>query len=218
MTTVLLVEDHASVSFTLGAALRAEGMRVEVAPLDSLDGLLGFAAALRPDVVLLDLDLGGAIGDGSDLVAELAVVAGQVVMLTGAMDFKRIAACLESGASDFVLKSEPYTTVLAAVQEAAAGGTRLRPAQRERLLTDLDRHRRDEGARLGALERLTSRERDVLAALMDGQLAEAIAASSGVSEATVRSQIRGVLTKLGVTSQLAAVAVARRAGWSPDTQ
>ena len=218
MTTVLLVEDHASVSFTLSVALRAEGMHVETAPLDSLDALLAYAAALRPDVVLLDLDLGGTIGDGRDVVADLAAVAGKVVMLTGAMDFHRIAECLERGATDFVLKSEPYTTVLSAVQEAAAGSTRLRPAQRERLLADLGRHRRDEGARLGDLERLSSREREVLAALMDGQLAEQIAASSGVSEATVRSQIRGVLTKLGVTSQLAAVAVARRAGWSPDTQ
>jgi DNA-binding NarL/FixJ family response regulator len=218
MTTVLLVEDHASVSFALGAALRAEGMRVETAPLESFDGLLAFAAALRPDVVLLDLDLGGAIGDGGDLVADLAAVAGQVVMLTGAMDFNRIAACLESGASDFVLKSEPYNTVLAAVEEAAAGGTRLRPAQRERLLADLVRHRRDEGARQGSLERLSSRERDVLAAMVNGQLAEQIAAASGVSEATVRSQIRGVLTKLGVSSQLAAVAAARRAGWTPDSQ
>ena len=217
MTTVLLVEDHASVSFALGVALRAEGMRVETAPLESLDGLLAFAAALQPNVVLLDLDLGGAIGDGSDLVADLAAVAGQVVMLTGAMDFHRIAACLERGASDFVLKSEPYSTVLEAVQEAAAGGTRLRPAQRERLLESLGRHRRDEGERLGAFERLSSRERDVLAALIDGQLAEAIAESSGVSEATVRTQIRGVLTKLGVSSQLAAVAFARRAGWSPDS-
>jgi DNA-binding NarL/FixJ family response regulator len=52
--------------------------------------------------------------------------------------------------------------------------------------------------------------------MMAGNLAEGIAAASGLSEATIRSQIRGVLTKLGVGSQLAAVAVARRAGWTPD--
>jgi DNA-binding NarL/FixJ family response regulator len=57
----------------------------------------------------------------------------------------------------------------------------------------------------------------VLAALMDGQQAETIAASSGLSETTIRSQIRGVLIKLGVGSQLAAVATARRAGWTPDS-
>ena len=56
----------------------------------------------------------------------------------------------------------------------------------------------------------------MLSALLEGTSAAGIATSSFVSEATVRSQIRGVLTKLGVTSQLAAVALARRVGWSGD--
>ena len=218
MTTVLLVEDHTTVSFTLGIALRAEGMRVEVAPLDSVEGLIDFASELRPDVVLLDLDLGGAIGDGSDIVEQLTEVSGRVVVLTGAMDFHRLAECLERGASDFVIKSEPYETVLGAVQEAAAGRTRLREAQRQRLLDELGRHRHEVSTRLSGIHQLTARERDVLAAMMEGEQAESIATSSGVSEATVRSQIRGVLTKLGVSSQLAAVAAARRAGWSADHQ
>ena len=214
MATVLLVDDHSTVSFTLSMALRAEGMRVEVAPLDSVDALLSYAEDVRPDVVLLDLDLGGSIGDGRELVAPLAELAGHIIVFTGAMDFHRIAECLERGADDFVIKSEPFSTVVAAVTQGASGETRLRPAQRERLLSDLARHRRDEADRLGGLQQLTTREREVLAAMMDGQLAETIAASSGLSEATIRSQIRGVLIKLGVGSQLAAVAAARRAGWS----
>jgi DNA-binding NarL/FixJ family response regulator len=217
MASVLLVDDHSTVSFTMSMALRAEGMRVEVAPLDSVEAVLSYAEELRPDVVLLDLDLGRSIGDGRELVAPLADLAGQVVIFTGAMDFHRIAECLERGAGDFVIKSEPFPTVLAAVTEAVSGGARLRPAQRERLLGDLARHRRDEAARLGGLQQLTNREREVLAALMDGQQAETIAASSGLSETTIRSQIRGVLIKLGVGSQLAAVATARRAGWAPDS-
>lgn len=216
MATVLLVDDHSTVSFTLSMALRAEGMRVEVAPLDSVEAVLSCAEDLRPDVVLLDLDLGGSIGDGRELVEPLADLAGHVVIFTGAMDFHRIAECLERGAADFVIKSEPFPTVLAAVTEAASGETRLRPAQRERLLDDLVRHRRERAARLGGFEQLTTREREVLAALMDGQQAETIATASGLSETTIRSQIRGVLTKLGVGSQLAAVAAARRAGWTPD--
>ena len=216
MTTVLLVEDHSSVSFTMSIALRAEGMDVAIAPLDSVESVLAHAEDLHPDVVLLDLDLGGAIGDGRNLVASLVGVGARVIVLTGAMDFHRIAECLELGATDFVIKSEPFPIVLAAVTEAAAGGTRLRPAQRDRLLADLERHRRDQALRLGALQQLTGREREVLAALMKGHQAEEIAAQSGVSEATIRSQIRGVLTKLGVGSQLAAVAVARQADWTLD--
>lgn len=216
MTSVLLVEDHGTVSFTMSIALRAEGMHVEVAPLDSVETLLSYADAMRPDVVLLDLDLGGSIGDGCELVTYLADVAGHVIVLTGAMDFHRIAACLERGASDFVIKSESFPTVLGAVTEAASGSTRLRPAQRERLLSDLDRHRRDQAARLGGIQQLTTREREVLGAMMEGHQAETIAVSSGLSETTIRSQIRGVLVKLGAGSQLAAVATARRAGWTPN--
>jgi len=216
MTSVLLVEDHSSVSFTLAIALRAEGMHVEVAPLDTVESVLACADSMRPDVVLLDLDLGGTIGDGRELVARLAEVSGRIVVLTGAMDFHRIAECLELGASDFVIKSEAFPVLVSAITEAAAGVTRLRPAQRERLLGELERHRRDQADRLGALHHLSSRERAVLAAMMDGKQAEVIAATSGLSEATIRSQIRGILTKLGVGSQLAAVAAARKAGWVLD--
>lgn len=65
-------------------------------------------------------------------------------------------------------------------------------------------------------ERLAPRERDVLAALPEGQPAERIAVDAVVSVTTVRTRIRSVLTKLGANSQLAAVAKARRAGWEPE--
>jgi DNA-binding NarL/FixJ family response regulator len=69
---------------------------------------------------------------------------------------------------------------------------------------------------LTPFERLTMREREVLAALVDGLSAEEIAETQFVALTTVRSQIRSVLQKLGVRSQLAAVAHANRVGWKPD--
>ena len=64
---------------------------------------------------------------------------------------------------------------------------------------------------------LTEREKFVLAELMEGHGAEQIAKAAVVSISTVRSQIKAILQKLGVNSQLAAVAMARRAGWSPES-
>jgi DNA-binding NarL/FixJ family response regulator len=64
-------------------------------------------------------------------------------------------------------------------------------------------------------DRLSRREQCVLAALVDGMSAEEIADAHYVSLATVRSQIRGILQKLGVRSQLAAVVHANRVGWTP---
>ena len=68
---------------------------------------------------------------------------------------------------------------------------------------------------LSPFEQLTMREREVLAALVDGLTAEEIAETHFVALTTVRSQIRAVLQKLGVRSQLAAVAYANRVGWQP---
>lgn len=68
----------------------------------------------------------------------------------------------------------------------------------------------------GCLAGLTERERYVLTELMEGHCAEEIAGAAGVSISTVRSQIKSILQKLGVGSQLAAVAMARRAGWSTE--
>jgi DNA-binding NarL/FixJ family response regulator len=72
--------------------------------------------------------------------------------------------------------------------------------------------------RVELFARLTEREQVVLSELMEGQCAEDIAKAAFVSISTVRSQIKAILQKLGVNSQLAAVAMARRAGWSRDQQ
>lgn len=68
----------------------------------------------------------------------------------------------------------------------------------------------------GCFDRLSARERQVLSALMRGETAGEISRQSFVSLTTVRSQIRSILIKLGVSSQLAAVALAYRSGWSGE--
>jgi DNA-binding NarL/FixJ family response regulator len=89
-------------------------------------------------------------------------------------------------------------------------------------LSELRAHRAQEGERLAPFARLTVRECEVLQDLVEGKNAERIANDSFVSVATVRSHIKSLLAKLGVNSQLAAVAAAQRAGWAsphirPDT-
>ena len=78
-------------------------------------------------------------------------------------------------------------------------------------LTPVDERRQE---RLELFDALTEREQVVLAELIEGHCAEDIAKAAFVSISTVRSQIKAILQKLGVSSQLAAVAMARRAGWS----
>lgn len=211
---VLIVEDHELLAQSLAMALGAEGMDVRIVPLESLDGVVHVAEGFRPDVVLLDLDL-GPLGSALPLVAPLTGAGAKVLLVTGSTELARIAETVEAGAVGYVQKSQPFDALLAAVLEVAALQTVLTPAQRTQLLGELRRQRREQEQRFASFERLTRREQEVLAALVDGKSADLIARESYVSVATVRSQIRAVLRKLDVSSQLAAVAVVNRAGWRP---
>lgn len=188
-----------------------------IATLESRESVLAQAARVRAGVVLLDLDLGAAVGNGVDLIAPLNEMGSQVLVVTGSTDRVRHAACVEAGAAGFMEKSARFDELLHATLDAAHLQALLSPNQRQELLAELRQQRAEKRARLAAFEQLTPRESEVLAALCEGRSAQAIAAAAYVSEATVRTQIRGILTKLGVSSQLAAVAAARRAGWEPPT-
>ncbi|MGH9068195.1 MAG: response regulator transcription factor [Acidimicrobiales bacterium] len=206
---VLLVEDHSLLAESLRICLAGEGYEVEVAPVGSREEVVAAARRLMPDAVLLDASLGHPIGDGLSLVEPLCRTGAAVVVVSGTTEPARVAACIEAGAAGFVSKSRPLDELVAVVADAVARLPLMADEERARLGAELDEHRR----RQGGLARLTTRETTVLRALMDGKAVVAIAAGGFVSPGTVRSQIRAILTKLEVNSQLAAVAVARRAGW-----
>ena len=216
---MLIVEDHALLNEALALALRLEGFEeiLIVDPVDrSDDDVIAAARRFRPEVVLLDLHF------GSDrlsipLIAPLGEMGAQVLMLTAEGDRILLARCLEAGADGIFEKSQPFTDLVCYVADAALGRTVLRPAAREALLAELREHRASATEQLSAFERLTDREASVLAAIVEGNSADEIAASQYVAVSTVRSHIRAVLDKLGVNSQLAAVALARRANWPATT-
>ena len=213
--TVLIVEDHELLAQSLGAALEAEGLEVRLADLRAGSDVLAQARTVAPQTVLLDLDLGAAHEGGEALVPDLVAMGARVVVVSGSSDALRLGTCLELGAVAVLSKSRSFDDVLAAVRRAAAGDEVAPDAERQDLLAAMRRSRSAQTARLAPFLRLTPREAQVLALLMQGLAAEGIAERFVVSEATVRTQIRGVLTKLGVTSQLAAVAEAHRVAWEP---
>ena len=163
-------------------------------------------------LVLLDLDLGRG-SDGLALVAPLCAEGARVLVVSGTTHRAALGAAVESGAVGWVGKSAPFGDLVAAVRRAAEGRTVVDSAARAPLLDELARHRQRARDNASALARLSPRETDVLAELVLGRTATQIAADHVVSVATVRTQIRAVLTKLGVSSQLAAAALARSAGF-----
>ena len=206
---VLLVEDHPLLADSLRFCLEAEGHEVAAAPLDSRQALLQAAERLLPDVVLLDVDLGETIGDGATLVGPLNRLGATVIVVSGTTQPGRVGAFIEQGAAGFVPKSRSLDALVIAVADAISE----RPLMTEDERADLRAELLAARERSGGLDRLTPREAEVLMGLVDGRSVLEIAADAYVSEGTVRSQIRSILTKLDVNSQLAAVALARKAGW-----
>ena len=210
---VLIVEDHTLLADGLAVSLRQEGIAAEVAIGSTGEAIIDAARAFRPDIVLLDLVLGDEIGLSVPLIPDLRATGALVLMLTGVTDPALLGACLEAGAVGLVSKSEGFDAVFDTLMRAARRQTTLHASERDRILGSLRDRRVEDRARLAPFERLTSRERVVLGALMNGASAEEIATTSFVSMATIRSQIRSILEKLGVHSQVAAVALAHRSRW-----
>ncbi len=212
---LLIVEDHSLLAQSLRLGLQEEGLEARISSLRSPDDVVAEAEGV--DIVLLDLDLGG-LGSGRDLVVPLREQGAEVVILTGTRDRTDIAEAIERGAAGYVTKSESFDDLLQAVSELAELGRLLTRNERDQLIGELQASRAAERRRREAFAALTETEQQVLAGLMEGKSAHDIAEDRVVSLATVRTQIRSLLRKLGVGSQLAVVALARRAGWEPPAE
>lgn len=215
---VLVVDDHPLISRSLVIALGGQDIEAAAVPIGRMDDIVAAIRRHPPGLVVLDLNLGdprSGAGSGLQLVEPLRELGWSVLILTGARDTAMIADAIARGAVGWVSKTEPFEKLLDTVVDAANGREVLSAEDRDDLvrLHDTVRNRRhDLGLRLN---QLTKRERQVLDRLAEGHSAADIAWEFTVSIATVRAQIRSILAKLDVQSQLAAVAMlhaAQKAG------
>jgi DNA-binding NarL/FixJ family response regulator len=204
---VVIVDDHALIASALAVALRAEGMRASVlAPEVAVDKL--DEPAPPGGLVLLDLDLGSGL-DGATLVPRLRRAGWRVLLVTGSTDEIRIAMAVAAGAVGRVPKSAPFNQLVTTVVRVAEGRSLVADDERARLCGLAASAARERGDAQARFARLTARERQIADLLADGRRAAAIAAEFVVSVATVRTQIKSILGKLEVQSQLEAAAIVR---------
>ncbi len=207
---ILVIEDHVLLAQCLAVSLRQEDHAVHVTAPASDAEVVEAASAFDPTLVLLDLDFGDG-RTGLPLIGPLSELGAWVVMLTGVTDRMRLAECVEAGAVGIIDKTVRFDKLLDALAEIAGLGALMSTSQRQELLAELRRYRAQLRRRLRPFEKLTQRERQVLRHLQAGLNSEEIAQRDFVSITTVRTQIRAILQKLGVRSQLSAVAAARDA-------
>lgn len=211
---ILVIDDHPLLALGLMNELRNRGAEVDhLDPTMGPDGLFDHAVQRDPDCVVLDLGLPFP-GGGPSLIRPLVDGGIRVVVLTGESERQLLARSSASGAEAVLSKSEPLPEIVETILQVA-NGREVRPSQRAELAMELQRIQAEQEAREAPFTELSPREREILSGLMDGRAPAVMAEENFVSVATVRSQIKSVLGKLGVSSQLEAVAKAHRQRWNP---
>jgi DNA-binding NarL/FixJ family response regulator len=201
---VLVVDDHPVVRSGLVGLLGSEP-DLEVVG-EAGDGRQGveLAAALTPDVVLMDLRM--PVLDGASATAEItAAGTARVLVLTTYDTDGDILRAVEAGATGYLLKDTPRDQLLAAVRAAARGETVLAPPLAAKLMRQV---------RGG--DQLTPRELEVLALVAQGKSNPEVARELFIGEATVKSHLLHVFDKLGVSDRTAAVTRALERGLLPS--
>jgi len=209
---ILLVDDHPLTRSALSALLQQHGFEVVG---EAADGEEAVAAAgrLHPDLVLLDLSMPGV--DGVTALPRLREAAPdcEVVVLTASGTEDNLLGAIRAGAAGYLLKSEPPARIVEFLRGAAHGEAALSGAVARRLLDQVREGSRGTGVPDEIAAALSARELEVLLLLDEHLATEEIAKRLFISEHTVRSHVKSLLRKLGVSSRreaLEALAVARR--------
>ena len=211
---VLIADDHPVFRFGLRALLQAEPDMELVGEAGTGEEAIVQAAALRPDVVLMDLNMPRL--NGVEATRRILRLSPGIAVLVLSMleDAESIFAAMRAGARGYVLKGAGGTETLQAIRIVGSGGAIFGPAVAQQVLQYFASARAG-GAHVqvaGALLDLTEREREVLTLIAQGCTNAAIADRLVLSPKTVRNYVSDIFGKLQVTDRVQAVLRAREAG------
>jgi DNA-binding NarL/FixJ family response regulator len=209
---ILLVDDHPLTRSALAGLLTQHGFDVVGEAADGEEAVEA-AARLEPDLILLDLSMPGL--DGLSALPRLRAAAPrcEVVVLTASGTEENLLGAIRGGAAGYLLKSEPPERIVDFLRGVAQGEAALSGAVARRLLEQVrEAGGRSSGVPDSIAATLSARELEVLLLLDDHLGTDEIAKRLFISEHTVRSHVKSLLRKLGVSSRreaLEALSVAR---------
>jgi DNA-binding NarL/FixJ family response regulator len=203
MISVVLADDHAMVRLGLEQLLAgADGIEVVGSAADGAQAV-AMVLELRPDVVLMDLQMPGVDGVAATRQIVASGAESQVVVLTSFSDSERIVAALDAGAIGYLLKDTEPEELLEGVRAAARGESPLNPRAARQLLT----------ARASTpvlTVDLTPRELEVLGLVRQGLANKQIARRLGITERTVKAHLTSTFQRIGVSDRTQAALWAER--------
>ena len=205
-TNVSIVEDNDKLRATLAKVIdRADGFHC-VSHYPSAEAALQNLPVVKPDVVLMDINLPGI--NGVECVRKLKVLLPktQVMMLTVYEDTDNIFNALAAGASGYMLKRTPAKELLEAIHEMLRGGSPMTTHIARKVVLSFQLSAAASAKTANELSELSEREQQVLDLLSQGLIYKEIAEKLGISYETVHTYIRRIYEKLQVRTRTEAVA------------
>ena len=210
---VAVVDDQALVRSGFAVMLGLQADIDVVAEAGDGAAAIEIARTHRPDVILMDIRMPEMDGiAATKAIVDSADWPVKVLILTTFDPDEYVYKALQAGASGFVLKDISPEDLVAAVRTVADGGALLAPSVTRRLISRFAAPPSLDASVVSRLDRLTSREREVLMAVAAGSSNIEIAEDLFVGAATVKSHVSSLLTKLGLTNRAQAVAFAYESG------
>ena len=204
----MLVDDHEVVRLGLKALIERRPSMEVVAEVATAAEAVTKGLAFKPDVVVLDIRLGGSSGIDAcrEITAQLPDT--KVIMLTSYAEDDMLFAAIRAGAAGYVLKQAGGQDVIRALEAVAEGHSLLDAALTERVFAEVRRAARAQEA--SAFAQLTEQERRVLALVADGKTNREIAQDLHLGQGTVRNYVSNILSKLGLANRAEAAAYATK--------
>jgi len=213
---VLIADDHGVVRQGLRTFLELqEDIEVVGEAADGAQALRA-AAALQPDVVLMDLVMPELDGVAAIEGLRERAPATRALVLTSFLDEDKVLPAIRAGAAGYLLKDVEPAELVRAIRTVDGGDSQLHPAVAARVLRELagegDEQAERDAGRIRRHDSLTARELEVLALLSRGRANKAIAFELGVAEKTVKTHVGNILSKLGLSDRTQAALYAVREG------
>jgi DNA-binding NarL/FixJ family response regulator len=210
---VLLVDDQALFREGLHTLLSVHPDLEVVGEAGNGEEALRLAAATRPDVVLMDVQMPVLDGVAATRRLRAALPACRVILLTTFDDDEYVFEGLRAGAVGYLLKDAPSARLVDAIRAAARGESFLQPSIAAKVVAEYTRLAGSAPPASSSLaEPLTERELEILRLLAEGASNKEIAAKLFLAEGTVKNHVTNILGKLGVTGRLQATNKARELG------